>query len=73
MENCVREMTEKEIIEQSDIDKKDVILSRMKEEDYRTHKLIEKYETTISEQRYLIEAYRTVMQDMIYINWLNKE
>ena len=46
MEHCVREMTAKEIIEQSDIDKKDVILQRMKEEDYRTHKLIERYYTT---------------------------
>ena len=71
MEHCVREMTAKEMIEQSDIDKKDIILSRMKEADYRTHKQIERYETTISEQRYMLEAYRAVMQDMIYSNWLN--
>ena len=73
MENCVRELTAKEIIERSDIDKKDVILLIMKEEDCRTHKLIERHETTISEQRYLIEAYRTVMQDIVYGNWLNKQ
>ena len=64
-------MTAKEIIEQSDIDKKDVILSRMKEKDFRTHKQIERYETTLSEQVHVIESYRTVLKDMIYSNWLN--
>ena len=69
---CVREKTSKELIEESNLDNKDLILSRMKEEDYRNHSRIEQYETTISEQRYLLEAYRTVMSDMIYSNWLNK-
>lgn len=72
MGDCVREKTSKELIEESNLDNKDLILSRMKEEDYRNHSRIEQYETTISEQRYLLEAYRTVMSDMIYSNWLNK-
>lgn len=72
MGDCVREKTSKELIEESNLDNKDLILSRMKEEDYRNHNIIERYETTISEQRYLLEAYRTVMSDMIYSNWLNK-
>lgn len=72
MGDCVREKTSKELIEESNLDNKDLILSRMKEEDYRNHSRIERYETTISEQRYLLEAYRTVMSDMIYSNWLNK-
>lgn len=69
---CVRELTSKELIEQSDIDNKDLILSRMKEEDYRTHQRTERYKTTISDQRYVIESYRTVLKDMIYSNWLSK-
>lgn len=71
--DCVREMTAKEMIEQSDIDKKDLILSRMKEEDCYTHKRIESCVNTIDEQRHVIESYRTVLQDMIYSNWLNKQ
>lgn len=69
---CVRELTSKELIDQSDIDNKDLILSRMKEEDYRTHQRMERYETTISDQRYVIESYRTVLKDIIYSNWLSK-
>lgn len=69
--DCVREMTSKELVEESNIDNKDLILSRMKEEDLRIHKQIERYEITISEQRYMIEAYRNVLKDMIYSNWLN--
>ena len=71
MSECFREVTSKELIEQSNIDNKDRILSRMKEEDLRTHKQIERYEVTISEQRYMLEAYRNVLQDMIYSNWIN--
>ena len=70
--DCVREMTIKELIEQSNIDNKDLILQRIKEEDYKMHQRMERYETTISDQRYLIESYRTVLQDMIYSGYLNK-
>ena len=71
--NCVREMTAKELIEQSNIDNKDLILSRMKKEDCRTEKIMEIHETTISEQRCLIESYRLVLQDLIYSNYLNRK
>lgn len=74
MSDCVREMTSKELIENSNLDnkEKDLILSRLKAEDERNHKIIERYENTMSDQRYLIEAYRTVLKDMIYSSWMNK-
>jgi hypothetical protein len=68
MSECFREMTSKELVEKSNVDNKDLILSRMKEEDDRNHNRLERYENTISEQRYLIESYRTVLKDMIYSN-----
>lgn len=74
MGDCVREMTSKELIEVSNLDnkEKDVILSRLKAESERNHSATERYEKTISEQRYLIESYRTVLADMVYSNWFNK-
>lgn len=72
MSECVRELTSKELIEQSNLKNKDIILSRMKEEDLRTHKQIERYEATISEQMYMIEAYRNVLSDLVYSNWINR-
>ena len=74
MSECVREMTSKELIENSNLDGKEktLILSRLEEEFERTHRIKERYENTISEQRYLIEAYRIVLTDMTYSNWLNK-
>lgn len=71
MDRCVREMTAKELIEESNIDKKDLILSRMKEADYRTEQRIANYDKTISEQANVIVSYRTVLKDMIYSGWLN--
>ena len=71
-ENCVRETTTKELIEESNIENKELILSRMKSEYVRTQDRINAYENTISEQRDLITAYRTVLTDMIYSNWLSQ-
>lgn len=73
MNECVREMTAKELIEVSNLDdkEKDVILSRLKEADCRMYERTERYEHELSEQRHLIEAYRTVLKDMIYSNWLS--
>lgn len=68
MSECVREMTVKEMIEESSIENKDLIISRLKDADLRNHRQFERYETTISDQRYLIEAYRTVLKDMVYSN-----
>ena len=69
--NCVREMTAKELIEESNIDNKDLILSRMKEEYCRMEERIKRYDDTMGEQMNVIMAYRTVLKDMIYSNWLN--
>jgi len=71
MDRCVREMTAIELIEESNIDKKDMILSRLKEADKRREEMFERCETTISEQGNLIASYRTVLKDMIYSGWLN--
>lgn len=71
MSECVREMTAKELIEESNLDNKDLILSRLKEAEHRTYERTEGYERELSEQRHLIEAYRTVLKDMIYSNWLS--
>lgn len=70
--NCVRELTAKELVEESNIDNKDLILSRMKEEYCRTEDRINRYEDTMNEQMNVIMAYRTVLKDMIYSNWLNR-
>ena len=70
--NCVRELTAKELVEKSNIDNKDLILSRMKEEYCRTEDRINRYEDTMNEQMNVIMAYRTVLKDMIYSNWLNR-
>lgn len=74
MSECVREMTVKELIEVSNLDdkEKEVILSRLKESDCRMSANFDRYEHTVSEQRLIIEAYRTVLQDIIYSNWINK-
>ena len=72
MSECVRELTARELVEQSNLENKDIILQRMKDADFRTHQQLERYEATLSDQRYLIEAYRTVLKDMVYSNWLNK-
>lgn len=69
--NCVRELTAKELIEESNIDNKDLILSRMKEEYCRMEERIKRYDDTMGEQMNVIMAYRTVLKDMIYSNWLN--
>lgn len=72
MSECVREMTAKELIEQSDLKNKDLILSRLKEFDCNMQDRINSCEKIINEQRDLLEAYRIVLSDMIYSNWLNK-
>ena len=72
MSECVRKMTAKELIEQSNIENKDLILSRIKESDCRMQDRINCCEKIIGEQRDLIEAYRIVLSDMIYSNWISK-
>lgn len=71
MSECVREMTSKELIEQSSLSNKELILQRLKSEDDKVNSRIGNLEKTVIEQRNLIESYRTVLKDMVYSNWLN--
>ena len=71
MSECVREMTSKELIEQSSLSNKELILQRLKSENDKVNSRIKKKEKTVIEQRNLIESYRTVLKDMVYSNWLN--
>ena len=71
MSECVREMTSKELIEQSSLSNKELILQRLKSENDRFNSRIGNLEKTVIEQRNLIESYRTVLKDMVYSNWLN--
>ena len=70
MSECVREMTSKELIEQSSLSNKELILERLKLENNRVDDNISYLEKTVIEQRNLIESYRTVLKDMVYSNWL---
>lgn len=71
MSECVREMTSKELIEQSSLSNKELILQRLKSENDKVNSRIGNIEKTVIEQRNLIESYRTVLKDMVYSNWLN--
>ena len=70
MSECVREMTSKELIEQSSLSNKELILQRLKSENDKVNSIIGNLEKTVTEQRNLIESYRTVLKDMVYSNWL---
>lgn len=71
MSECVREMTSKELIEQSSLSNKELILQRLKSENDKVNSRIGNLEKTVIEQRNLIESYRTILKDMVYSNWLN--
>ena len=70
MSECVREITSKELIEQSSLSNKELILQRLKSENDKVNSRIGNLEKTVIEQRNLIESYRTVLKDMVYSNWL---
>ena len=70
MSECGREMTSKELIEQSSLSNKELILQRLKSENDKVNSIIGNLEKTVTEQRNLIESYRTVLKDMVYSNWL---
>ena len=71
MSECVREMTSKELIEQSSLSNKELILQRLKSENDRFNSRIGNLEKTVIEQRNLIESYRTVLKDIVYRDGLN--
>lgn len=70
MNECVREMTSKELIEQSSVSNKELILERLKSENDRVNSRIGNLEKTVDEQRNLIDSYRTVLKDMVFSNML---
>lgn len=70
MSEAVRELTLKELIEQSNCENKELILDRLHAEDFRICERFNSQEKEIHRQRNIIESYRTVLQDMIYSNWL---
>ena len=70
MSECGSEMTSKELIEQSSLSNKELILQRLKSENDKVNSIIGNLEKTVTEQRNLIESYRTVLKDMVYSNWL---
>ena len=73
--SSVREMTTQELIENCNLNNntKELILQRLKEESELMNRTKGNYEDTLCEQRCLIEAYRTVLADMVYSNWLNRK
>lgn len=70
MSGICRELTSKELIEQSNCENKELILNRLKAEEFILHERLNSYEKEIHRQGNIIESYRTVLQDMIYSNWL---
>ena len=71
MSEICRELTARELIEQSDCKNKELILARLKVEDFRLRERLNGHEEEIHRQRNIIESYRTVLQDMIYSNRIN--
>lgn len=72
MSDIVRELTAKELIEQSSCENKGLILERLEAEKFRFHERLNSDEEEIHRQRNIIESYRTVLKDMIYSNGLNR-
>lgn len=65
MDGCVRELSAIELIEQSDLKEKEIILQRLKEQDYWVNERIKRLEETVQEQAELIRHYRSVLKDML--------
>lgn len=65
MSDICRELTSKELIEQSDCKNKDVILSRLKAEDNRTMQRIDALEEERNYLTNLTDAYRMVIKDIV--------
>ena len=67
MSELTRELTSRELVEDSDCKNKEIILSRMKAEDNRTMQRIDALEEERNHYIALTNAYRTVIKD-IYCN-----
>lgn len=68
MSECVRELSAIELIEQSDIKNKELILQRLKEQDYWVDDRIKRLEETVQAQAELIRHYRGVLEDTVKSN-----
>lgn len=65
MSECVRELSAIELIEQSDLKNKEMILQRLKEQDYWVDDRIKSLEETVQAQEELIRHYRSVLKDVV--------
>ena len=65
MNELVRELTSRELVEDSDCKNKEIILSRMKAEDNRTMQRIDALEEERNHYIVLTDAYRTVIKDIV--------
>lgn len=65
MNELCRELTSKELIEQSDCKNKEVILSRMKAEDNRTKQRIDALEEELNHYIVLTNSYRMIIKDIV--------
>lgn len=65
MSEICRELTARELIEQSDCKNKEVVLSRLKAEDNRTCQRIDALEEELNHYIALTNAYRMVIKDIV--------
>lgn len=65
MSEICRELTVRELIEQSDCKNKEVVLSRLKAEDNRTCQRIDALEEELNHHIALTNAYRIVIKDIV--------
>lgn len=68
MEGTVREMNARELIEQSNLKNKEVILKRLQMEREWMEDRIKRTEETVIEQAELIKGYRAVLKDLYKTN-----
>jgi RNA polymerase-interacting CarD/CdnL/TRCF family regulator len=68
MDGAVREMNARELIEQSNLKNKEVILKRLQMEREWMEDRIKRTEETVIEQAELIKGYRAVLKDLYKTN-----
>lgn len=68
MDGAVREMNARELIEQSNLENKEVILKRLKMEREWMEDRLKRTEETVIEQAELIKGYRAVLKDLYKAN-----
>ena len=68
MDGAVREMDARELIEQSNLENKEVILKRLQMEREWMEDRLKRTEETVIEQAELIKGYRAVLKDLCKAN-----